>query len=135
MDKTYILCVFRSADEYKEKHMQSFQLPKTKENLKRRAQCRWENKEFREKMTKWWEAQRLAWDRHPELTEQKSEIAKSYPGLAKILEKKRKKIPLMQGEKIYLYKYYRECQEKMPNHIKIIEQEARNIYYNEWGLK
>ena len=109
MNKTYILCVFRSADEYKEKHLQSFQLPKTKENLKEAAKRRWENKESREQMEKWWEAQRLAWDRHPEITEQKAEIAKSYTGLAKILDKKRKKIPLTKGEKIYLKKYYKEC--------------------------
>ena len=83
--------------------------------------------EYKEKMERVYRASKLAWNRHPEITDMMSEVAKDFPWLAVILSKKEKGIELNQKEERYLFAYCGKCEEAMPGYKKIISDERRKI--------
>ena len=79
------------------------------------------------------EAQKLAWQRHPEITEKMSEIAEKYQGLGRIIAKRNSGEVLSEIEQTIWLTYLKECEEVMPGNKKIIGQEYHNILV-EWGI-
>ncbi len=89
---------------------------------------------YKEKMKKYKQALKLAWARHPEITNIMSEVAKLYPGLTRILEKIKRGIKLTETEEAARNAYFKECERRMPGYKNIIGQEYHNILID-WGLK
>ena len=127
-------------EEYR-KNISRFQTPEsiakrnesnqTEEYRKRKSELK---SKFYANNKKYSEAQRLAWKRHPEITEKMSEIAKRYPGYRQILEKQKNGKTLTENEYHILLAFHKECETKIPGRHKIIGQEYHNILV-EWGLK
>ena len=90
-------------------------------------------KKFYKEHPEYIEAQKLAWKRHPEITDKMSEIAQKYPMLGNIFDRLEKREEISDAERKMLLLYYKECNEVMPNRIKIVSQEYRNILIS-WGL-
>ena len=61
------------------------------------------------------EAQKLAWQRHPEIAETMAEIATHYPALGVIIHKKENGLALTDKEDKIHKTYYKECSAAMPD--------------------
>ena len=104
-----------------------------RENRSQLTQEQWQNPEFRDKMEKVYEACRIAYDLHPEITDMLSSVADEFPLLGKILDKLRAKKELNDAEKAYRLAYFRECDKRMPGYKNIIGDEQHKILV-EWGV-
>ncbi len=89
--------------------------------------------EYRRKNEKFWEAQRLAYKRHPEITNTMKDIAKSFTGMSSIRRKQEHGIPLTDIEEAVQLAFFKECERRMPGYKKIISDEFHKIL-DEWGL-
>ena len=90
-------------------------------------------KEFNRQNPEYTLAHKEAWKRHPEITKAMSDIASEYPGLSAVISKKEHGETLSEAEEKYLRLYFKDCDEKIHNHHKIIGQEFHNILV-EWGI-
>ena len=104
-----------------------------RENRSQLTQEQWQNPEFRDKMEKVYEACRIAYDLHPEITDMLSSVADEFPLLGKILDKLQAKKELNDAEKAYRLAYFRECDKRMPGYKNIIGDEQHKILV-EWGV-
>ena len=100
--------------------------------LKARAEL-WQNPEYREKMERIYEASRLAWDRHPEISDMMSKVAEDFALLGEALSKREKGAKLNKSEEKCILAYYKECERVMPGYQKIIGEEQHKILV-EWGM-
>ena len=85
-------------------------------------------------MKKYYEAHSLAFERHPDILQKMSDIAKDFPDLARIIDKRRQGIPLSEHEMKRRNSYLKKCSLKMPGYLKIIGAEYHKILV-ERGIK
>ena len=73
------------------------------------------------------EALKLAWEMHPEISEEMSRIADEFPGLGKILTKYKNGGKITQQEEKLMMAYYKKCHQVMPNFTWIVGQTQKEI--------
>ncbi len=101
--------------------------PEFREYMSETMKAHWEDPQYREKMAIYSEALKLAWEMHPEISEEMSRIADEFPGLGKILTKYRNGGKITQQEEKLMMAYYKKCHQVMPNFTWIVGQTQKEI--------
>ena len=107
--------------------LEQWQDPEFREYMSGTMKAKWQNPEYREKMAIYSEALKLAWEMHPEISDQMKEIAKEFPDLGAVFEKIKEGITLSEKEEKLLMGYYKKCHTQMPRFTWIVGQTQKEI--------